>query len=55
MKFNGSKQLLAAGLLSLPGSLQAQRGSLARANTVKLGAPEVAVILPPVDLRSQTR
>lgn len=53
MKLNGSKQLLAAGLLSLPGSVQAQRTSLVRSGIVKT-APEVAA-LPPVDLRSRAR
>ncbi len=41
MKLNASKQLLAAGLLSLPGSLQAQRSFL-----LKTAAPEVAVVPP---------
>lgn len=44
MKLNSSKQLLNAGLLSLPGSLQAQRTYLAK--TAKPAAPEVAAAVP---------
>jgi thermitase len=44
MKLNASKQLLAAGLLSLPGSLQAQRSFLLKSGIAS--APEVAVVPP---------
>lgn len=52
MKLNGSHQLLAAGLLSIPGSLQSQRSFVAK----NAGAPgaEVAVV-PPIQSDSKTR
>ncbi len=53
MKLNAGKQLVSAGLLSLPGSVQAQRAFLAKAAWPKAGS-EVAV-LPPTDLRSKVR
>jgi subtilisin family serine protease len=55
MKLNGSKQLLAAGLLSLPGSLQAQRTFLVKASGTTVSAPALAVIPPSGRFRSQIR
>lgn len=52
MKLNASKQLLAAGLLSLPGSLQAQRTYLAKVAPKQ--APEVAAARP-TGTHSKTR
>jgi thermitase len=51
MKLNGSKQLLAAGLLSLPGSLQAQRAYIAK--TAPKQTAEVAVSARPTTTKTR--
>jgi len=51
MKLNGSKQLLAAGLLSLPGSLQAQRNYLVKATS----SPSAEVAAAPPTNKNKTR
>jgi hypothetical protein len=58
MKLNANKQLLAAGLLSIPGSLQAQRTFLTKNPPVKpakSSAPEVAAVPPAPNPPTQTR
>ncbi len=53
MKLNNNKQLLAAGLLSLPGSLTAQRNTAPKNKPVE--APAIAAVAPLEPKATQTR
>ncbi|MBY0370377.1 S8 family serine peptidase [bacterium] len=55
MKLNQGKQLLAAGLLSLPGSVQAQQSATKVIAAKTTPAPEMATVVPPNNVGVRAR